>query len=245
MCFTPTISLTTAIIEVVLATIILVHFKKSKFGKYFAIFVYLLGLYQFSEYMLCTSGEIMLWGKIAFITYTFLPPIALHATLKYCKKKPRKDLLYFLPIIFSVVALTSDKFILNGSCDKYIITLQTLFSQPPALLLYTTYYAIFILIACGVAWQAYLHTKNHLQKRIYSLEIVGVLLMTVPAFIFIIIFPALEIKFPSVLCQFAIFLAIAIFIGAYLDEKLQRESKPKHKKLSIKKKERKKIEENK
>ena len=54
---------------------------------------------------------------------------------------------------------------------------------------------------------------------------VGILFMTIPTIILLLLFPVFGIMFPSVLCAFAIFVAIAAFIGVYLKGKLKKKKK--------------------
>jgi hypothetical protein len=48
---------------------------------------------------------------------------------------------------------------------------------------------------------------------------IAVLLMSLPTFILMVIFPFFDIMFPSVLCHFALLLAIVVFVGTYLEHK--------------------------
>src|SRR3989344_2355883 len=108
MCFTPVISLSTAILEFFVATFIFIYFKKSRVNFFFIIFLYFLGFYQFSEFMLCTSGSAFFWAKIGFVTYTFLPAIGLYSVLRIINrdyKSYKLALVYLLPIIFSLIAI--------------------------------------------------------------------------------------------------------------------------------------------
>ena len=113
MCFTPTVSLTTAIIEWVIATFILFRYKKSVFSRFMALFIFILGFYQFSEYMLCTSGNVELWAKLGFISYTFLPALGLHFILSYTKNKFNKAWLYAPVAIIILVVILKNNFIIN------------------------------------------------------------------------------------------------------------------------------------
>ncbi len=111
MCFTPKVSIATAIIELIFACIIFFRYKKSKIAKFAALFVLLLGFYQFTEFMLCTTGNTQLWGKLGFITYTILPALGLHLTLKHTKQKLNRLVVYLPMIVFIVVAILETDFI--------------------------------------------------------------------------------------------------------------------------------------
>ena len=71
MCFTPTISLTTAIIEFIVV-IYLIKRIKDKSLRALPWIILILGLYQLTEFFLCTTDN-QIWPKLGFIMYTFLP----------------------------------------------------------------------------------------------------------------------------------------------------------------------------
>ncbi len=228
MCFTPTISISIAIIEFALASILLLFFPKSDFRNFFAFFIYLLGFYQFTEFMLC-SGNALFWATMGFITYTFLPAIALHAVLKIFKRKFNIIWVYVVPVIASILAISIPGFIIKASCERYFISIDTIFinSSPSFLLLgalaiYTIYYFGFLVLTYSIILKDYLKQKNKIKREIELVEMVGILLMTVPTLVLLILFPVFGIMFPSVLCAFAIFVAISAFIGVYLKGKLRK-----------------------
>ncbi len=219
MCFTPIISLSTAILEWVLALILVAVFKKSRLTNLFAILLALLGGYQFSEYMLCTTGN-LIWVKFGFLCYTFLPAVGLHSILNYFHTKKNLWLIYIIPLFFSIFSIIKSDFVLSGQCLEIFIQTSTLVNK--SLLLgipYALYYILFILIAFIILWKAREKARNKVEKEIYLLEMVGIILMTIPTFILIMILPPLGILFPSILCHFAVLLAILFFTSAYLDEK--------------------------
>ena len=219
MCFTPIISLSTATIEWILALIMFLAFRKSKLAKFFVVLFIILGFYQFSEYMLCTTGD-LIWVKIGFISYSFLPAIGLHSVLSYFKIKKNTLLLYSVPLIYSLLALFQNDFAQFGQCITFFVQAKTLLTLNPYLAIpYELYYAVFIILAFLILAQAYKRAKTKIEKKIDMNEMLGIMLMTLPTFILIIIFPSLGIMFPSVLCHFAILLAIMFFSSAYLEEK--------------------------
>lgn len=219
MCFTPVISLTTAIIEWMLALIMFCMFRKSKLVPYFITLFFLLGWYQFTEYMLCTTGNLV-WIKWGFISYSFLPAIGLHSVINYFKIKKNIWLMYAVPVIFSVFAIARDDFALSGQCMTFFVQALSVMTFNPVLSLpYALYYTACIALSFIILLMAYRHAKTKLEKQIDMAEMIGILFMTIPTFIFIIIFPSLGIMFPSVLCHFAVLLAILFFVSAYLDEK--------------------------
>jgi len=233
MCFTPTISLTVAITEFILATILLLAFPKTTLRNFSAVLIYILGFYQFTEFMLCTSGSPFFWARLGFMTYTLLPAVGLNIALKFTNRKPNYlhyFLIYIIPAIFWILAL-SFRMITSASCQTFFVEVQSLFNQAGAIpnnllfMIYTLYYLSFIVVSCLLFYLHFRKEKNKIKKQIDLAYIFGVFLMTVPTMVFLVIFPFLNTRFPSVLCGFAIFVAITSFIAVYLESKLNKKTK--------------------
>ena len=230
MCFTPLVSISIAIIEFALATTLLLFFPKSKFRDFFAVFIYILGFYQFTEFMLC-SGNALFWATMGFVTYSFLPALALHAVLKIFKKKFNVIWVYIIPLIAGILAITIPGFIVQASCERYFISIDTIINSNPSLLLlvafaiYVVYYFGFLALTYFIILKDYIKQKNEIKREIELVEMVGILLMIIPTLVLLILFPVFGIMFPSILCAFAIFVAISAFIGVYLKGKLKKKKK--------------------
>jgi len=218
MCFTPAVSLATALIEWALAVILLCAYRRSVLRPFGAIILALLGAYQFSEFMLCTTGQAELWATFAFLSYTFLPAVGLHAALAYLRRRSLPLLIYGLPAVFALIALAKNPFVLQGKCETIFVTILTYFSSNPAWALYTAYYSGFILAAFVLLAQGY-RAEHGYRKKACMVLLAAVLLMVIPTLILIGIFPALLIRVPSVLCHFALLTAAAFFIAVHVDEK--------------------------
>jgi len=227
MCFTPLVSISTAIIEFILATVLLLSFPNRILRNFSAILIYLLGFYQFTEFMLCVSNSPILWARVGIITYTLLPAIALHSTFKFVNKKPNYFVIYILPLIFEIIAFCSP-IVTNATCQTFFVVVHSAFNQSNTSLnsflsfMYMVYYFGFILANCLLFYVYLKSPKNKLKRKIGVVEISGVLLMTVPTVLLLIIFPFLGEVFPSMLCGFAVFVAVALFIAVYLETKINK-----------------------
>lgn len=225
MCFTPWISLSTAIVEFVLAGILIFGFKKYRLRYFWGALILLLGLYQLVEFFLCSTQQALFWAKLGFITYTFLPALGVHTALRFLNKKANLYLLYFLPAAYTLYAMLTRGFVLTATCEKVFVKAQTIITQPQGLFqnfasaIYVLYYVGFVTIFIFLLWAAYRHERSRRKKRVELLDIGAGILMIVPTFVLIVIFPFLGLMFPSVLCQFAIFVAVLVFIGCYMDNK--------------------------
>ncbi|MBA7608458.1 hypothetical protein ES703_15635 [subsurface metagenome] len=228
MCFTPFISLTTAIIEFAVATFILIRYKKYLVPVFSAILIYVLGFYQFTEFMLCSSGNPFLWAKIGFITYTFLPAIGLHFILRLTKNKKYNKLIYLIPIFFAIITIITPNFILKASCSKVFVTVQhVLASQNYANLFpfYLIYYIGALIFMGMLLFILIKKERNKLDKKIEELWFMAGLITILIPLILILILPALKIKFPSIYCEFALLFTIAALISSSLYVRKKKKEK--------------------
>lgn len=141
MCFTPAISLATAIIEFLVAAYLFKKINKKEL-RILPYFIILLGLYQLTEFFLCTTDN-QIWAKVGFISYTFLPILAAQFFYDLAKKKLNK-LFYLIPIAYSLIALFYPGFSITGSCQSFYINTRNLFlfEYPIHLYIYTIYYGL-------------------------------------------------------------------------------------------------------
>ncbi len=226
MCYNPTVSLTTAIIEWTLGIIIPWKYSRNRVCYFSSALMFFLGLYQFTEFMFCKTNQTDLWIRIGFIAYSVLPSIGLHTTLYYFKIKFNIFWLYIIPAIYIIGAALVSNFVVDGQCHDIFVTARNLFNNVDSPLasirfgIYAAYYFCFILIACLICIRAYMKETNNKKQKVILAFPTAVFLMSFPTFILIVIFPALNIQFPSILCHFGLLLALMIFIGARWDHEL-------------------------
>lgn len=229
MCFAPQVSLLTAIIEWALALIVLVRFKKSFIKWFSSIFIFLLGLYQFTEFMLCRSSHPLLWAHLGFLTYTILPAVAMHYALLLTGRKSKVFACYTPAVFFSVLSIISGGFVQKAACHTVFVSTQLQFFNPTihGLLMpvYQIYYFGLIVIASVMALKKMSQETDALRKKTIAIALAGVWLATLPAFIFIILLPSFNVQFPSVYCEFALLMAITAFILADLDHRHRKAEK--------------------
>ncbi len=222
MCFTPIVSLSTAIFEFVVATAILVFCRKSLINRFFPLLIYILGFYQFTEFMLCTSNYPFFWAKMGFVTYSFLPAVGLHFVMKLTNRKCNYITIYMVPVIFSLMAFLKPGFIIESSCTTFfVIVIKNLFNSLFSYI-YGLYYFGFILLFCYFLFNSFNKEKNQIKREIYFIVFSATLITLSPAMVLFIVFPAFNIMFPSVYCEFAVFFTVAALIASYLDNKIQK-----------------------
>jgi len=225
MCFTPIVSLSTAILEFVVATAILMFCRKSLINRFFPLLIYILGFYQFTEFMLCTTSYPFFWAKMGFVTYSFLPAVGLHFIMKLTNRKCNYITIYIMPVIFSLIALLKPDFIIQSTCTTFfVIVSKDLFNSSIPLFsyIYGLYYFGFIMLFCYFLLKSFNKEKNQLKRKSYAVIFAATLITLLPAVVLFIIFPAFKIIFPSVYCEFAVLFTAAALIASYLDNKIQK-----------------------
>lgn len=225
MCYNPSVSLFTAIAEFALSGYMLFKYRLASTRYFFAAVLIVLGAYQFSEFMLCKTNSPEAWATAGFVIYTFLPALGLHGTMTCLGRKTKPFFLYTFPIFFVILALSYPNFILLSQCQTIFVTVHNaLFqtgnlSQTLLFSFYSLYYAGFIIWSCILCLIVFKKEPNFNRKKVLLMFPIGVIFMTLPTYILMVMFPALNYRFPSVLCHFALLLALIGFVGVRYEEK--------------------------
>lgn len=218
MCFAPYVSISTFVIEFLLAAFFLLKNPKDNLNRIIALISFLLGVYQLNEFLICVTG-FSLFTKLAMTVTAILPSLAVTYALIIYRKKISyywKLLIYSPPVFFILMFVLSNYYKQSAICS-------TVFIQYPSLELlgrfFALYYIVYLLAAVIIFYFASHNTKSNPEKVLSRLGILGMLIFTVPTFIFLIFLPSLKIMFPSVLCEFALLLAIEFIIVLWYKDK--------------------------
>lgn len=143
MCFTPLASIITAVVELIIAFYLFHRIKDRKLYP-LAIFVFLLGFYQFTEFMLCTTSNQVIWARIGFAVYTFMPILLYHFFVNVSGNRIKRYF-YVIPVLFSILALFYPNFINYTSCNLLHVSVNSLVFNGNLVLMsiYLLYYLVF------------------------------------------------------------------------------------------------------
>lgn len=186
----------------------------------------LLGGYQLSEFLLCVTPFTELWTKVGFVIYTFLPAVALHSVLFRLNKKltaMRLAFVYAVPIFTVLAASIPGLMVAQAMCETIFVTAHIFQATDLGYFtfwVYCIYYAGFIIAASVISINAYIMMKNKNDRNLFLYYPAAVALMTIPTFIFLVVFPHFGLRFPSILCHFALLLAAIVFTGVRREEQL-------------------------
>ena len=127
-----------------------------------------------------------------------------------------KLLIYSPPVFFILMFILANYYKQSAICT-------TVFIQYPSLGMlgrfFALYYIVYLLAAVIIFYFASQNTNSKYEKVLSNLGIFGMLIFTVPTFIFLIFLPSLKIMFPSVLCEFGLLLAIEFIIVLWYKDK--------------------------
>jgi len=218
MCFSPSVSLFVFIVELILAAIVLLKNPKKGFNRLTALILFLLGLYQLGEFLICRSGNPLLWAKLARLFYAFLPALGVHWAYKL--KNGKKDIgwIYLFPAIFALIELSIPNFVTATACIDCMVKINCAWT-PVQFFSYSIYYFSFISAAIAILLDAFTKEKNKIKKRVLFFGLASFLVFSIPAFVLLIIFPKFYAFFPSLYCEFALLFAMMVFYTLDLKEK--------------------------
>jgi len=210
-CFSPLVMIVTVIVEVLLALFILFKLRKNTtvwLG--FAIIV-LLAVFQLAEYAICTALGLSedWWGRIGFSAITLLPPLGLHLvySVKGIKISRMLILAYLSALIWIVMFLQG--YVING---QQCTTNYLIFDMKDRLGGAFFFFYYFWLLYATTKAVEYRKSKDISKQSRKSLTwfLVGYAAFIVPATIIWLFFEQASKGLPSIMCGFAIILAIIL-----------------------------------
>lgn len=209
-CFSPPVMLATFVIEVGLMFYTLWRYRMTMVVRLAAIMFACLATFQMAEYMVCggmgLSGAD--WARIGYVAITLLPPIGIH--MAYALAGKRNIVVigasYALAGAFcGYFMLAGDVFSGNSCMGNYVIfQLGATAAQ-----LYTCYYYGLLLFAIGLSAQLYAGAPKK-GKRALLAFIAGYVVFMLPTTVVNTIDPATIAGIPSIMCGFAVVLALVI-----------------------------------
>ena len=216
MCFAPYISLATFVIEFLLALYFFLSKPKDRLHQIIALISFGLGFYQLNEFLICVTGE-SVFTTLARCTTAILPALAVTFALIMSRKKIKYywHLLIYTPAIFFI---TMYAVFYSGSASC-----QTIFIQYPDTGLIGDFFALYYLtyiVGTGVLFYLFSQrTKTKSERVMLHLGMLSMAIFTIPTLAFLIFLPKFYIQLPSVLCEFALLLAIELIIILWYKKK--------------------------
>ena len=214
MCFSPPVMLVTIAIELVLLIYSLWRYKITPLTRVVISILFLLALFQFSEYNVCGGVGIKaaVWSRIGFASITLLPPLGIHIIQILSNKKWHiiSWFAYATAVVWEAVFLLGDRAFSGHLCAGNYVIFQLNHDYGS---LYFIYYYFWLFAGIGLSlFLAYRATKEHIRKALL-LQTVGYLVFLLPTTIANTVSPSTISGIPSVMCGFAVLYAFILVAG--------------------------------
>ena len=222
MNYSPILSIITALFEISVAIWALIGSGRKKIIYASSTLLLLLAAYQILEVVICTAPQSSIFfSRLAFIIIAWLPPAAvlLIALLFPTKKKAVYwfTCLTFTLALFISIWLLIDKSFVTGSVCSIIFAR---YSNPmPQYLVYAGFYHLGMLGMLFLSVHGVIICKDHKQRLLLGQMLMGSLAFILPSLITVIAVPYTKGALPSVMCHYALLLAIFITRLLYLERR--------------------------
>lgn len=222
--YSPLLAIITAAVEFFAAGI--AFLSKGRKGILYptgAIFLLLAG-YQIAEVAVCTRPDVLIFSQLAFFDITWLPPLGLWLTARLIS--PRLKWLQAVSFIYfsAAFALTCWIFI-DPSCITKSVCQVVLASYSHSSLFHIIYGLFYqsglALIVFSAAAGSAVTGDITLRKHLANMQ-AGVLGFLLPSLYFRIILSEQDGLLPSVMCHFALILAVSLIFLVFREKKIQQ-----------------------
>ncbi|MEK7648396.1 MAG: hypothetical protein AAB400_00575 [Patescibacteria group bacterium] len=201
-CFNPFVTFFTGALELFFAVVACIKYSKTPFGRIAAIALILLSVFQFAEYTICSSGNSVVWNKIAYAAITLLPAIGIHLISYTTHPTYWIRIAYPIAIIIATsIAIVPGAFTATYCTGRFVVFQL----NDPLRIALGSYYTFFILLGIFQLTRALIKKVGDREINLWLL--LGYLSFTIPALIVYIITFSSRIAVPSIMCGFAVLLA--------------------------------------
>jgi hypothetical protein len=217
-CFSPPVMVATLVIEICLAIYAVWRYKMTIVVRLVVALLVSLAIFQLAEYFVCTGVGSMTapWSRVGFVAITALPPLGLHLMHVLTGKQERRLVYgaYGSMVAFMSFFLFSPGTFTGHQCTGNYVIFQ--FTEDVTGT-YSIYYFGWLLagIGLGFRWANKLQAKGKAAVRqLQTVQglILGYLVFLVPSALAMAIKPSVRRGIPSVLCGFAILLALILVL---------------------------------
>lgn len=229
MNYSPILSIATALFEIIAAIWALMGAGRKKIIYTSSTLLLLLAVYQILEVIICTAPQSSIFfSRLAFIVIAWLPPVAILLIALLFPTKT-KAIYWFTGLTFTIALLISiwlliDKSFVTGSVCSIIFAR---YSNPmPQYIIYAGFYHLGMLGMLFLSAHGVIICKDHKQRLLLGQMLMGSLAFIIPSLITVIAVPYTKGALPSVMCHYALLLAIFITRLLYLERRQTNSKKP-------------------
>lgn len=211
-CFSPAVMLATLVIEFALAIWILIRAKSSTIKKIAVVTLFLLGIFQLAEFMVCgayNEALVNVASRVGYVAITFLPALGIHLANQIAGRKNNwvTIIAYVLAGGFALYFGFAPASINSSICTGNYVIFNLKYT---AGLVYTVYYfsLLFGLIGLSAQLRRKIRDKNRQDALLWL--IAGTLVFLIPTGLVYWFIPSSQEGIPSIMCGFAVVYAIIL-----------------------------------
>jgi hypothetical protein len=186
--------------------------------------LFLLSLYQAIEATICVGLlDSTVLSRLAFMVIIWLPPFGVLLISKLFAERYRLFdwfiiFLFTINLLTVILILFDKNFVLKTVCSTVFAKFT---NSQPLYLFYSIVYQFGLLSMILTASYGIITYKNSKEKLLMKQILIGTLAFVIPALITVFAVRSTNGALPSIMCHFAIFLALFLFRMIYLDQKVQ------------------------
>ncbi len=218
--------LATMAIEFVGALYVIFRYKLNNVGRLIAAILICLGVFQLAEYLICETIGLpgLTWARIGYVAITLLPPLGISLAMALAGKKSwqAQTGMYLACAAFIGYFAFAGNSLTGQICGgNYVIFT----SEPGALLWYTAYYYGLLAISTTLCFVWAKAAKNAKTRKSLIALAIGYLAFIVPTVAVGLLSSDARQAIPSVMCGFAVLLAITLLAWVLPSSGLKRYNK--------------------
>jgi hypothetical protein len=212
-CFSPPVMIATCLFEVGLLVYVLFRYKLNKLTGLAVALLFFLALFQLAEYNSCGSvGTVAAeWSRIGFAAITVLPVLGIHLvqTIAGRSNKYLTWAAYGTALLWVTIFALSERTFSGHVCGGNYVIFQL---KQSLVLPYAAYYYGWLIAAILLSIQYMQRAKKQVHHAL-SLMVLSYLVFMLPTAIANSVKPETIAGIPSILCGFAVLLAIILVFG--------------------------------
>jgi hypothetical protein len=185
-----------------MAGYVIYRYKLNQFSRIIVLVLILLGMFQLSEYVMCTGTDVMLWARIGAASITILPVLCVHLVTMITRKSRWTQLGYLIGGVIVTLILFTPVLKSIGCTGNYVeVNFHDWFS-----ILFNVYYGLFLFIGIEMLVRTWITNKGDSKALFWAFATYMAFL--IPTAIVYIIYATTRNGTPSIMCGFAVFGAV-------------------------------------
>lgn len=212
-CFSPPVMIATFILETLLAAYTLWRYRWNNVTRLVVAMLVFLATFQLAEYMVCqdTNPEPLLWSRIGYAAITLLPPLGIHLAHELAGRK--KGLLVFAAYASAAAFVLFFAFVTGALGAQACLGNYVIFETAPGShWLYAIYYYGWLMVGMTLCARYVKDIKDKARAKSLVALVIGYSAFLIPTTLVNIIDPTTISGIPSIMCGFAVLLALVLVL---------------------------------